>query len=93
MAILTCRNHPNLRWSCKDIAISDGGYNGSRSLFFTGEPSGKGMYHDGSGLDCTTHFAEHDGEGKVTGYRIVHECSCSAADLILAPEDASVKRR
>lgn len=39
---LTCKNHPNLRWSCKEIAVKDdpkpgepARYNGSRSIFFT----------------------------------------------------------
>lgn len=34
---LTCKNHPNLRWSCKSIAYSPGvGYNGQRHIFFMG---------------------------------------------------------
>jgi hypothetical protein len=34
---LTCRNHPELRWTCKSIAYSPGhGYNGSRNIFFHG---------------------------------------------------------
>lgn len=80
--ILTCKNHPNLRWSCKDIAWS-GFYNGSRSVFFNGTPSGKGMFSDGSGLDCT----QIESSGKW-----IPECECPASDLILAPEDALVKR-
>ena len=84
--ILTCRNHPQLRWSCKEIAWSEqGGYNGVRSIFFLGEPSGKGMYEDMSGLDCTKYFPDRE-------EKIVHECTCSGKDLILAPEDALVKR-
>ena len=82
MAILTCKNHPNLRWSCKDIAITDGGYNGMRNIFFKGTPSGRGMYSDGSGLDCT----------EFVGDKLIRECSCSANLLELAPEDALVKR-
>ena len=82
MAILTCKNHTNLRWSCKDIAITNGGYNGMRNIFFQGIPSGRGMYADGSGLYCT----EFDGN------MLVRECSCSADLLELAPEDALVKR-
>lgn len=80
--ILTCKNHPNLRWSCKDEAWS-GYYNGSRSIFFNGEPDGKGMYHDGSGLHCSTFFPDRED-------KFVHECSCKSSDLILAPEDAMV---
>jgi len=35
--VLTCKNHPNLRWSCKSIAYTPGyGYNGQRNLFFNG---------------------------------------------------------
>ena len=73
--ILTCKNHLTLRWSCKEIAWS-GVYNGVRSLFFQGTPTGEGMYDDGSGLRC----------------RYVPECDCPREDLILAPEDALVKR-
>jgi len=80
--ILTCKNHPNLRWSCKDIAWS-GFYNGSRNIFFNGTPSGKGMFSDGSGLDCT----QIDKDGKW-----IEECKCHSSDLILAPEDELVKR-
>ena len=80
--ILTCKNHPNLRWSCKDIAWSSTGYNGSRHLSYCGIPSGVGMFSDGSGLDCTI----TDIEGKY-----IPECECPASDLILAPEDALVK--
>lgn len=82
--ILTCKNHPNLRWGCKEIAFSDeGGYNGSRNIFFRGEPSGKGMYSDGSGLDCTTFFPDRTNP-------IVQECDCPSGDLIRALEDAMV---
>jgi len=81
--ILTCKNHPHLRWSCKEIAFDDTyGYNGSRSIFFNGVPTERGMYSDGSGLDCTT-FTPEGG--------IVSECKCPSSDLIRAPEDAQVK--
>lgn len=42
---LTCVNHPELRWMCKEIAVTlsanggRGGYNGSRNIFFLGAPS------------------------------------------------------
>jgi hypothetical protein len=77
--ILTCINHPNLRWSCKEIAVSNGKYNGIRNIFFLGKPSGKGMYADGSGLDCAT-----------LG---VDECPCTADNLVIAPEDKLVTKR
>lgn len=88
--ILTCKNHRDLRWSCKEIACSatplpgaPAQYNGTRNLSFCGTPSGKGMYHDYSGLDCTTFI---EGEG------IFKECDCPASELIFADEDAWVKR-
>ena len=35
---LVCRNHPNLQWTCKAIAVdTDGRYNHSRNLFFSSE--------------------------------------------------------
>jgi hypothetical protein len=85
--ILTCRNHPGLRWSCKDIAWTPaagqvpGHYNGCRNIQFRGMPSGEGMFSDGSGLDCT--MAHLD-------LTPVEECDCPSTDLVLAPEDASV---
>lgn len=80
--ILTCKNHPNLRWSTKEEAWS-GFYNGARNIFFNGEPDGTGMYSDGSGLSCSTYFKDRENP-------IVHECNCPSSDLILAPEDALV---
>jgi hypothetical protein len=39
--ILTCRNHTNLRWQCKSIAVSgDGSYNGERNIFYNGAEDG-----------------------------------------------------
>lgn len=82
--ILTCKNHPNLRWSCKEIAFTPGyGYNGIRNIFFNGTPSGEGMYSDKSGLHCS--FLDENGQ-------VVQECTCPSRDLILAPEDDLVKR-
>lgn len=85
--ILTCKNHPLLRWSCKEVAFTDeGGYNGLRNIFFLGIPSGKGMHSDGSGLDCTTVIKMFD------GWEPVRECGCPSSDLVRAPEDALVRR-
>lgn len=82
-AILTCKNHPNLRWSCKEIAVnSDGSYNGMRNIFFNGEPTGEGMFQDLSGLHCSI----------FSGGTLVRECECPPSDLTWAPEDALVKR-
>lgn len=77
--ILTCKNHPELRWSCKDIAFDDEyGYNGSRNLFFKGTPirnedGSPKMYSDGSGMECDFYGST--------------ECACSPRDLVRAPED------
>jgi len=66
---------------CKEHAWTEGaGYNRKRHLFFEGTPSGKGMYSDGSGLDCTVIKDGH----------YVEECGCPVSDLILAPEDKLV---
>ena len=83
--ILTCKNHPDLRWSCKEIAFSsEHGYNGQRHLFFKGFSLGK-MYSDNSGLNCSlVHPTIPD--------KYAEECSCSSSNLILAPEDVLVKR-
>lgn len=90
--ILTCKNHRNLRWSCKQIAWT-GHYNHCRGITFNGTPSGKGMYSDGSGLDCITRmplnqYTVHNPRVN----QIVHECGCPPKDLILAPEDSSVTK-
>ena len=82
--ILTCKNHPNIRWSCKEIAFDDvGGYNSSRNIFFLGVPKmnedgSPKMHDDMSGLDCFDFDAV--------------ECECPAFDLIRAPEDKLVRR-
>jgi hypothetical protein len=86
--ILTCKNHPELRWSCKEIAYTPGyGYNENRSIFYWGiglkNPDGTPkMFEDGSGLDCTR-FDPVSGD-------FIEECNCSPTDMILAPEDRLV---
>lgn len=79
--ILTCENHRDLRWSTKEIAVTNGRYNGQRNIFFLGTPNGKGMYSDGSGLHCTT-FTD----------KPINECSCKSNALVIAPEDSQVTR-
>lgn len=86
--ILTCRNHPELRWSCKEVAWTTnpdgtGYYNGARNIFFAGF-IGSGMYSDKSGVRTLY-------EDPLTG-RYANECECSSHDLVLAPEDKLVKR-
>lgn len=35
---LTCKHHPELRWTCKSIAFTPGrGYNNARHIFFAGK--------------------------------------------------------
>ena len=64
---LTCENHPNLRWSCKDIAITDDGrYNGMRNIFFFG-----GLRSDGS-------ISIYDPETNT----VFAECDCPCSKLI-----------
>lgn len=48
--ILTCKNHPHLRWSCKSEAWS-GYYNGARNIFYSGTGTGE-MHGDKSGEKC-----------------------------------------
>lgn len=52
---LTCKNHPNLRWSCKSIATSEhGGYNGCRNIFFDGDITdlGRNIFDPGKECKC-----------------------------------------
>lgn len=85
---LTCKQHPQLRWSCKSLAYTPGkGYNGARSIFFSGEailnPDGSPKrFADDSGTKCQT-FVQEGFEN----YRVVYECQCPPSDLVLAPED------
>lgn len=40
--ILTCKNHPTLRWSCEVVYYADdAGYNGKCEIAFLGEPTGE----------------------------------------------------
>ena len=81
MARLTCKNHPDLRWYCKDIAITNGGYNGTRNLFFQGMRTLETATGDGSYKPCDWFYIDANGVG-----RSVHECDCSAEDLVLIAE-------
>lgn len=85
--ILTCKNHPHLRWSTKNVAWSvredgTGYYNGSRNIFFTGFVGGQ-MHRDQSGVDTVLiDPLTRD---------LAQECACPASDLVLAHEDKLVK--
>lgn len=56
--LLTCKQHPNLRWSCKEIAFTDeGGYNGARSIFFNGELLANGKCDENATeCSCLAHY-------------------------------------
>ena len=42
---MTCKNHPNLSWNCKSIAVDKHGrYNGARHIFYDGERNGYDDY-------------------------------------------------
>lgn len=72
--MLTCCNHPDLRWHCKEIAFSEGGgYNGCRNIFFAGFKLDKPGTWPYSIQRAPGEFAE--------------ECKCPPEDLIRAPED------
>lgn len=72
---LTCKNHPNLRWSCKEIAVNaNGTYNGARNIFFNGEYAGE-LYSDKSGSKCNPAI----------------ECDCPPNCLTFAPEDEQIR--
>ena len=84
---LTCKNHPDLRWSTKEVAWTpekDGQpdrYNGARNIFFMGASTGN-LHSDSSGVDCI--LVREDGS-------VVEECPCPPTDLILSPEDKLIE--
>jgi hypothetical protein len=75
MPILTCSNHPTLRWRCKEMAWSEGRYNFTRNLFFFGE------VYAGSVTGFRDYYWGDDGAPVE-----IPECSCGLDSLILAPE-------
>lgn len=82
---LTCINHPNLRWSCKEIAVNSiGQYNGARNIFFCGTVEKK---------DADIAAIEKWATNAIVGTRLtgigtdVSECPCSPSDLRFAPEE------
>lgn len=80
---LTCKNHLNLRWSTKSIAVnSDGSYNGMRNIFFKGQISEPVKFYDAmSGVKAS----------RIVNNELVEECTCSPADLTFAPEDIQLR--
>lgn len=75
MITLTCRNHTNLRWLAKAIAVNDdGSYNGRRNIFFVGVPCDGPLRHS---------VVIHGENGDVS---IAQECPCSPRDLTFADD-------
>lgn len=72
---LTCINHPELRWSCKEIAISNSKYNGQRNIFFLGKYLGKDS--PSKRFDCL----------EVVNGELVCECLCSPDYLIVVQDE------
>lgn len=69
--VLTCKNHPDLRWETKREF--------GRNIFFIGRAYDPPKYHqDFSGLVC---------EDITEDWQRVPECDCTVSDLIPAPED------
>ena len=64
---LTCEDHPDLYWSCKNIALSEDAegnmrYNGSRSIFF--------CHHLTPGRDeCPCHHSKLVGIERTSAYQ------------------------
>lgn len=73
---MTCENHQNLRWSTKELAVSDSGrYTGARNIFYFG------AYIEGAEprmIDASGAYAA--------------ECTCSSSLLIVAPENEKAFR-
>ena len=69
MVTLTCEDHTDLFWMCKEQAVSESGrYNGARNIFFLGrvQPDGK--------------LSEFNDETR----EMTRECPCHASKLIKA---------
>lgn len=70
MATMTCKNHPDRIWSCKDIAVTNGRYNGSRNIFYFGSAPFE-PFSDGSGVNALG---------------TLPECPCPGSDLVVYAE-------
>lgn len=100
---LTCRNHPNLRWTTKNI-----GRIGARTIFFAGtKEEGKrtNSMFPGDPFETIKRWLKEeiikdfdDLLGTVQGFKeqidqgVVFECTCPATDLIPAPEAKTWRR-
>lgn len=77
MPILTCENHRDLFWMCKEQAVSEAGrYTGARNIFFIGRELQEGETPRYSG-DKYTEWALPRSDG-----RLLRECSCPGSALI-----------
>lgn len=66
--ILTCCNHPHLRWICKEIAVNGlGQYNGARNIFYLGT-----IPDNGDPMHCT--WSEPECPCKPSELRFAPEC-------------------
>ena len=71
--MLTCENHPDLRWHCKMQAVSRSGrYTGARNIFFSGKVLDSG--------ELVPYGHMHNGE-------VVRECPCPGSALIATDMD------
>lgn len=85
---LTCKNHPDLRWSCKEVAWGPTGYNRARNLHYYGVAilDAEGvpvLFSDKSGTKASV--IRPDGS-------YAEECSCPTSELIRAPEDEVIEQ-
>lgn len=94
-AILTCKNHPELRWNTKICAVDKNAkpgeparYDSSRNIFFNGwnTTDPPTPYPDKSGFETSIMRGEGD------SVEFARECDCPASLLIIAPEDPEVRR-
>jgi hypothetical protein len=68
--LLTCCNHPELRWFVKSIAVNrNGSYNGMRNIFFEGRATGLTRVCRGVTIEVM---------------EFVPECPCPPSDLRFA---------
>lgn len=94
-AVLTCVNHPNLRWHTKNI-----GYIGVRSIFFSGGvlPDGSHQesapwtpqlddirYQDGAAIELGIFQRWSNTVAMLVDKGYALECPCPMRDLVLVP--------
>lgn len=84
---MTCLNHPDLRWSCKAIAVTaDGRYNGLRNIFFLGTKA-----QADRDIEQIEDWAKNAKPGTpllIALNEKAQECACCASLLRVVPEEA-----